>query len=366
MPRRVLTAAAVLMLAAPVAWSAEEPSRLRSELAIHQEDLQTGREAAAQARSDIERLHAELEDLRAVQGAGGAGSAGRKARLDAIHEREAQLDAEMDRNRTELANLLGGLQLYRLSAPPALLTPASSAKDAVRAAILLHAMEPDLAVRARGYTLRAERIAVLRRAVAASNADLFASESALAERRAEIETLLAQSTDAERRADQQVQSADAAAANLAGKLRGLGMPVPVTQDRAPSTLLSPVQATLLRRFGDRSPGGQKSDGFTWQTAASAEVRAPAGGVVDFAGPLNGWGTVLVLRVGGGYHLVIAGLQAISAPAGRFVQAGQTVGRMAADGQPELYMEVRKDGVPVDPARWLRPSALARAGAGASE
>lgn len=364
--RRLFTAAAILLLAAPIAWSAEEPSQLRSELAIHQEDLQSGRQAAAQARLDIERLQAELEDLRAVQGAGGAGSAGRKARLDAIHEREAQLDAEMDRNRADLANLLGGLQLYGLSAPPALLTPAASARDAVRAAILLHAMEPDLAVRARAYTLRAERMAVLRRAVAASNADLFASESALAERRAELETLLTQSRDAERHANQQVQSADAAAATLAGKLRGLGMPVPTLQDRAPSTLLSPVDATLVRRFGERSPGGQRSDGFTWRTGVGAAVRAPAGGVVDFAGPLNGWGTVLVLRVGGGYHLVIAGLQAISAPAGRFIQAGQQIGRMAADGQPELYMEVRKDGVPVDPARWLRPSALARARVGASE
>jgi septal ring factor EnvC (AmiA/AmiB activator) len=58
--------------------------------------------------------------------------------------------------------------------------------------------------------------------------------------------------------------------------------------------------------------------------------------------------------------VVAGLDATSGTAGRFVTAGGVLGRMAADREPELYLEVRKDGAPVDPARWLRPSSLAQA------
>jgi septal ring factor EnvC (AmiA/AmiB activator) len=77
-------------------------------------------------------------------------------------------------------------------------------------------------------------------------------------------------------------------------------------------------------------------------------------VVEYAGPLKGWGLVLILRLGGGYHLVIAGLEtALTAP-GRMVTAGQPVGRTADSGPAsELYFEIRKNGAPVDPARWLK-------------
>ena len=77
--------------------------------------------------------------------------------------------------------------------------------------------------------------------------------------------------------------------------------------------------------------------------------------MDYAGPLKGWGLVLILRLGGGYHLVLAGLEtALTAP-GRTVAAGQPIGRMAGQGgaAPELYFEIRKNGAPVDPARWLK-------------
>jgi septal ring factor EnvC (AmiA/AmiB activator) len=71
--------------------------------------------------------------------------------------------------------------------------------------------------------------------------------------------------------------------------------------------------------------------------------------------LKDWGLVLILRLGGGYHLVLAGLDtALTAP-GRTVAAGQPIGRMGGDGRngSDLYFEIRKNGAPVDPARWLK-------------
>ncbi|MEI9964445.1 MAG: peptidoglycan DD-metalloendopeptidase family protein [Caulobacteraceae bacterium] len=64
---------------------------------------------------------------------------------------------------------------------------------------------------------------------------------------------------------------------------------------------------------------------------------------------------MILGIGGGYHLVLAGLDRVEGPAGRTVAAGEPLGAMAAEAAspPELYLEVRKDGAPQDPGRWLK-------------
>jgi septal ring factor EnvC (AmiA/AmiB activator) len=93
------------------------------------------------------------------------------------------------------------------------------------------------------------------------------------------------------------------------------------------------------------------------------VLAPAQGVVEYAGPLKDWGLVLILRLGGGYHLVLAGLDTVATAPGRMVAAGQPVGRMADNGPTgsDLYFEIRKNGAPVDPARWLKAAPQASGG-----
>jgi septal ring factor EnvC (AmiA/AmiB activator) len=81
------------------------------------------------------------------------------------------------------------------------------------------------------------------------------------------------------------------------------------------------------------------------------VVAPTAGVVEYAEPLKGWGLVVILRLGGGYRMVLAGLDATTAAAGQAVRQGQPVGRMAQGG--ELYLEIRRSGELADPARWLK-------------
>jgi septal ring factor EnvC (AmiA/AmiB activator) len=116
----------------------------------------------------------------------------------------------------------------------------------------------------------------------------------------------------------------------------------------------PAQGVVTRRFGAAMEAGGRSDGLYLHTSGGAPVAAPANGRIEFAGPVKGWGLVLILRVNGAYHLVLAGLEQVSASPGQSVAAGTPVGRMPDRGKstPDLYMEVRQNGAPVDPARWL--------------
>jgi septal ring factor EnvC (AmiA/AmiB activator) len=84
--------------------------------------------------------------------------------------------------------------------------------------------------------------------------------------------------------------------------------------------------------------------------------------VVYAGPFRNYGQVLILNGGGGYHVVLAGMERISVDVGQFVLTGEPVAVMGtgsqspgalvpSTSQPNLYVEFRKDGTPVDPSPW---------------
>jgi septal ring factor EnvC (AmiA/AmiB activator) len=74
--------------------------------------------------------------------------------------------------------------------------------------------------------------------------------------------------------------------------------------------------------------------------------------VIYAGMFHGHGPSLILRHGGGYHSVLAGLARLEVSLGQWVLAGEPIGAMpdATGDSPggKLYIELRRDGRPVDP------------------
>ncbi|HKR88166.1 MAG TPA: peptidoglycan DD-metalloendopeptidase family protein, partial [Phenylobacterium sp.] len=98
----------------------------------------------------------------------------------------------------------------------------------------------------------------------------------------------------------------------------------------------------------------RSNGLSYAAPRGARVASPAAGVVQYVGPVKGWGVILILRLTGGYHLVLAGLAEASIGVGQSVAPGQPVGWMPDGRQTtsELYLEVREQGAPVNPGRWM--------------
>jgi len=86
------------------------------------------------------------------------------------------------------------------------------------------------------------------------------------------------------------------------------------------------------------------------------VRATAGGVVVAAGPSGGYGQMVEIDHGSGLATRYAHLSAVSVAVGQEVAPGEPVGRLGSTGRstgPHLHYEVRVDGEPVDPTRFLR-------------
>jgi septal ring factor EnvC (AmiA/AmiB activator) len=89
------------------------------------------------------------------------------------------------------------------------------------------------------------------------------------------------------------------------------------------------------------------------------VVSPCGGKVAFAAPFRSFGLLLIVDCGGGTHLVLSGLFRIDAEVGQSLEPGEPVGLMPSwdphipgSNKPLLYVELRRNGVPVNPAPFL--------------
>jgi septal ring factor EnvC (AmiA/AmiB activator) len=274
-----------------------------------------------------------------ILGALGAGLAGAMAyattseRLERLNAAETALSVDQGVNMHRLSRLLSVLEQLKRDPPPALVVSPDDAKSAVRAAILVKALTPELEARARGYARDAGEVMRQRRLAAVQSAALFEADSLAA--------------------DALPQAVDDAGLRLRGRVSD-----DVAALTPPRRLVMPAEGKVIRVFGAAIAGGGRANGVTLAAAAGAQTVSPAAGVVQYVGPVKGWGVIVILRLAGGYHLVLAGLERTSVQVGQSVAEGQPVG-WASDGRqstPEIYLEVREQGSPVDPMKWMRKGA----------
>lgn len=125
-------------------------------------------------------------------------------------------------------------------------------------------------------------------------------------------------------------------------------------------MLSPaVEGHVVVGFGDENPGdtsgaGLHSRGIVYATDGHASVTSPANGTIEFAGPVDTLGNVVIVNIGDGYRVVLTGLDRISVRTGQRVEADDRLGAMPGIGRQtsHLYMELRCGEEPVNPMQPL--------------
>jgi septal ring factor EnvC (AmiA/AmiB activator) len=126
--------------------------------------------------------------------------------------------------------------------------------------------------------------------------------------------------------------------------------------KAKGTLPFPVIGKVTARYGEIPPGAAEgtllSKGLTIAARSGSTVVSPFDGVVAFAGPFRGYGELLIIEHSEGYHTLLAGLGRIDGTVGQRVLAGEPVGAMSSEKSAALYVELRRDGQPINPLPWL--------------
>ena len=321
----------------------------------------TQRRNARQIAQEIEALRQQISDISKKQGTGETRSAIYRARLETLNQQEIDITRKLSVERAKQARLLSALQIYSRNPPPALFVTPRKANDAVLAAIIMRAITPELQKRTNGLIKQNNDLVNLRRQAAAQNDALFVSESDISDQRDEIERLISQKMGLEDQLLGQADQMDARATELKAKEGRLRGDIPLKMLGITPTdnahLTQPVVGEVTRTFAQVDGVGPSNRGTTYAALPGAQVTSPAEGEVEFAGPLESYGQVVILNIGNNYRVVITGIGRIYVDKGKTVGRQEPLGRMPnlSEKKTLLYMELRRGEDPVNPATQLQVS-----------
>jgi septal ring factor EnvC (AmiA/AmiB activator) len=302
-----------------------------------------------------------------------------EVRLIALRRNEGEAKAKLLANRDALEEVVVALIAMERDRPPALAIRPDNAAEAARAAIMMEEVTPLLEGRAQKAAQDIARLKQLRQTILMqdsryrdANARLISARQTigiLIDQRRALQVRLLRDAQIERTriASLVRRSADLRdlVTRLGGRLPETGAEADIgTQadtdfasgfERAQGRISFPAVGQITTRFGANLEEGGRSEGITIRTRHAAQVLSPYDGQIEFAGPFRSYGRVLIVNVGSGYHIVLAGLSSTFAEVGQEVLAGEPIGEMASDKRlvPDLYMEIRKSSTPVNPTLWLK-------------
>jgi septal ring factor EnvC (AmiA/AmiB activator) len=159
--------------------------------------------------------------------------------------------------------------------------------------------------------------------------------------------------EAQAKAEKAAHEASAAAAKAGPALRPVVARGLRPFSQAQGEMPFPARGKVMIRFGQTDDLGSPSRGISISTRPGAQVVSTYEGQVVFAGPFRGYGLLLIIEHGEGYHTLLAGMARIDSAVGQHLLPGEPVGVMGqSESTPLLYVELRRNGQPVNPLPWL--------------
>jgi septal ring factor EnvC (AmiA/AmiB activator) len=138
---------------------------------------------------------------------------------------------------------------------------------------------------------------------------------------------------------------------IPGEARALPAPSSTNAAGGQAPYRLPVIGQIVTGLGEVSATGIRARGLTIATRPGAQVVAPTGGRIAFAGPYRGYGNIVIVDHGRGWTTLITSLSALDVRVGDAVDQGSPVGK-AGPVRPTITVELRKMGQPVDIARLI--------------
>lgn len=362
------------LLSAGVGKAQDTPSDVTAIATGAAADLQTAIVAMQAATGARDRVAALTQTIRAYE-----------LGLDAVREglrqvtiRETALTLQFEAQRDQVARLIGVLESLPTDPGPLLLLHPAGPLGTAQSGMLLAEVTPALqaqADRLRGELTELNDLRAVQEAASATLAQgLFAAQearSALSQAisdRTDLPIRFIDDPDALKGLLESADTLDAFAAGLGSDAAAEDLSPDIAA--AKGTLPMPVLGTILRRPDEADAAGVRRPGLLVVTRARALVTAPWPATIRYRGPLLDYGNVMILELGRGYLLILAGLETVYGEVGEVVPAGAALGLMGgpeamateflastqegggAGGSETIYMELRQGADTVDPTEWF--------------
>lgn len=314
-------------------------------------------------------------------------------RLEEEQRNEAQVVKSLSGRRALLAEVLAALQRMGRNPPPAILVSPQDALKAVRSALVLGAVVPNIRQETDKLLADLETLSIVRLAIAQQKEGLTKALSQLSEDEARLTLLVDKKKDVSNQSEQALAGENLKAAQLAAKagslkelienlenqmkaaaiaadaartaderraareterlaearqlLRSGNVPKPASAPsaevfentarsepaiafaKAKGLLPRPVSGKQIYAFGSRGQLQARNKNIALATRVNARVSSPADGWIVYAGPFRSYGKLLILNPGDNYYVVLSGMRDINVSQGQFVLRGEPIGRMGA-------------------------------------
>jgi septal ring factor EnvC (AmiA/AmiB activator) len=370
--------------------SIKKDRRLKRESAIlAQELISFRRESIAQAKI-IQDYESEINLL--------------ETQLINLNQQQIQKQANIKRQHSQFASVLIALQRLANNPPEAIIAQPMQPGDLVRSAILLRATIPRLKTYASKLKADLSAINTARLQTATRREKLVSVSTTLKTKRASLKLILSNTARLKNRIASQSNRTSYRVSSLLKKEKSLkSLILTLTRERlrrarrnkqrekhiqlkspkvrahaatlkksqtslklkivgksakpfsqARGRLPIPAIGSLTGLYGQAMESGLKREGITIKTRLGAQVVAPYAGTVVFSGLFRRYGQLLIIEHSEGYHSLLAGMARIDSLKGHKVFAGEPVGVMGEfkDSVPALYLELRRNGQPINPLPWL--------------
>jgi septal ring factor EnvC (AmiA/AmiB activator) len=367
-----LTAALLLMWSASAASSgvAEDAAEASAELQQAVAALQAAEGAKDRVAALTQTIKAYEEGLAALR------EALRQAEL-----RETALTLQFQTKRDRIAQLLGVLSRIDAEPGPLLLLHPTGPLGTVRSGMMLADVTPALQAEVNDLKGQLQELSDLRRLQKAAGETLGQGLAAAQTARSDLSQAMSDRTKLPKRFTEDpdvlrglLESADTLEAFAAGlALDDTGNASFADQQ---GKLDLPALGTLLLKPDETDMRGVTRPGMTLATRPAALVTSPWAATIRYRGPLLDYGNVMIIEPGGGYLMVLGGLDRVYGEVGEVIPKGAALGLMggAAAGSGDLlapstegsggretetlYIELRQGAKPVDPMQWFAATAKA--------
>lgn len=369
--------AIVLLLAATASAAAQQTEapearleRARAEAAAAEKSAAALDAAAGKARGEAERLALETRARAEALAAAEARLSESAIELEGLANQRQAIETRLAEERRPLAHLIAGLATLSRQPPLASLADASSTTELVRLQMLIDASVPAIERRTAALEGDLAELAALSERTRTSAAELDARRTTLAAERTKF-------AEAEARQRAAVTAIEAAAFGAARRGTAIREELAEIEDEATRTAKAAAEATALARYpappiearrgrpvdglppfayqlpstaavtsglGSVSADGIRARGLTLAQRRGTALRAPADGVVRYAGALRTRDNVLAIDHGDGWISLLTGVASNLKPGDR-VTRGTLIGR----ARGEVGVELWQDGRPRSPA-----------------